>query len=394
MTPQCQEWIAFCAQKYPCKGDVLEVGSFDVNGNPRHHFQDRERFPTYIGVDMREGPCVDRVMNTQAMEFPDGSFDVIVDAERIEHDNRFWVTVKELFRVCRPGGYIIITTRSWGAFPPHDYPSDYWRFMDNGLRDLLEYAGFECLATAYGEHWEAGDRAVFAIGRKPMALALAKSVPFSVVILSKNPDNLVPCVRAVLANEPELSPERIIVVDDGARKEAERQLPEGITWVSGSKPFVFARNANIGIAKARSDIVLLNDDAQLLTHHGFTELSKRGTGIVSSSVKGMVGNPEQLCREVGLRRTGMLCFIAVFIPKSVQDKLGPLDERFTGYGFDDNDYCKRAAEAGVPLYIFDGCVVEHGTLKATFRSLPDCADLMKHNEILFREKHQLPALKS
>jgi 2-polyprenyl-3-methyl-5-hydroxy-6-metoxy-1,4-benzoquinol methylase len=69
-------------------------------------------------------------MNTQEMDFKENFFDVIVDAERIEHDNRFRITIKELFRVCRPGGHIIITTRSWGAFPPHDYPSDYWRFMD------------------------------------------------------------------------------------------------------------------------------------------------------------------------------------------------------------------------------------------------------------------------
>src|SRR5215475_3650995 len=98
MTDAVQQWIAYCVNKYPCKGSVLEVGSFDVNGNPRHHFADKERFQSYIGIDMREGPCVDRVMNTQQMEFPDAHFDVIVDAERLEHDNRFWVTVKELYR--------------------------------------------------------------------------------------------------------------------------------------------------------------------------------------------------------------------------------------------------------------------------------------------------------
>jgi hypothetical protein len=53
--------------------------------------------------------------------------------------------------------------------PPHDYPSDYWRFLDNGLKDLMDYAGLECLATGYGEHAVGITRplAVFAIGRKP-----------------------------------------------------------------------------------------------------------------------------------------------------------------------------------------------------------------------------------
>lgn len=166
MTDACMKWIEYCVKKYPCAGRVLETGSYNVNGSARLHFEDRQRFPEYVGIDMREGPGVDIVMNSQDLKFPDESFDVIVDTERMEHDNRFWVTVKEQFRVCRPGGHIFITTRSWGGFPPHDYPSDYWRFMDNGLRDLLEYGGFKCLATAYGEKWAAGDLAVFAAGVK------------------------------------------------------------------------------------------------------------------------------------------------------------------------------------------------------------------------------------
>lgn len=162
MTDDCQEWIEHCVHKYPCSGKVLETGSYNVNGTPRHHFTDAERFPSYVGIDMREGPCVDIVMNTQNLEFEDGTFGVIVDAERMEHDNRFWETIKEQFRVLKPGGHIIITTRSWAGFPPHDYPSDFWRFMDNGIKDLLEYAGFTCLAVAYGE----GGRAVFGMGVK------------------------------------------------------------------------------------------------------------------------------------------------------------------------------------------------------------------------------------
>jgi SAM-dependent methyltransferase len=166
MTNQCQAWIQRCVAKYPMTGNVLEVGSFDVNGNPRHHFADKNRFPHYIGIDMRQGPAVDLVMNAQNLSFNNGSYDVIVDAERLEHDDKFWVSYQEFARVLKPGGYIIITTRSWGAFPPHDYPSDYWRFMDNGLHTLLESTGFECLETKYDEDLGVGARAVFAVGRK------------------------------------------------------------------------------------------------------------------------------------------------------------------------------------------------------------------------------------
>lgn len=390
MTEQCQEWIAHCVKRYPCKGAVLEVGSFDVNGNPRHHFKDRERFPEYTGIDMREGPCVDRVMNVQQMDFLDDSFGVIVDAERLEHDNRFWVSIKELYRVLKPGGYIIVTTRSWGGMHPHAYPHDYWRFMDSGLKDLLEYAGFQCLATAYGERWAAGDKAVFAVGRKPIPASkeIKPHKPeFSIVIPSKNADNLLQCVLAIRKNEPDLPAERIIVIDDGDLRKKGVLHPLRVTWVEGVKPFIFARNVNLGLNAANSDVIVLNDDAILTTKYGFTKLAKH-CGIVSAAIDGIVGNQNQLVQGKGLRpESGVLCFVAVFIPKWIQDKIGPLDERFNGYGFEDNDYCKRAANAGIGRYIFDGCVVEHGSLTPTFRSNPNCESELYRAQEIFREKY-------
>jgi SAM-dependent methyltransferase len=101
-------------------------------------------------------------MNSNKLDFPDGSFGLIVNMEALEHDFYFWKTFAEMSRVARPGAHVIITTRSWNAFGPHDYPSDYWRFMDNGLNRLFEDSGFHCLETAYGEN----SAAVFGIGVK------------------------------------------------------------------------------------------------------------------------------------------------------------------------------------------------------------------------------------
>ena len=167
MTPSCMNYIRSAVDRFKgIKGAVLEVGSFDVCGNPREIFADNRRFPTYIGIDMRPGPMVDQVMNCHDLTFNDKSFDVIVDAERLEHDCNFTRSYQELNRVLRVGGHVIITTRSWGGFGPHDYPSDYWRFMDNGLRYLLESSGFKCLEAVYGEEGAHGHAAVFAVGVK------------------------------------------------------------------------------------------------------------------------------------------------------------------------------------------------------------------------------------
>ena len=175
---------------------------------------------------------------------------------------------------------------------------------------------------------------------------------FNVVILSAQAANLVPCVRSVLANGPDLSPEQIVVVDDGARAEAEPQLPP-VRWVPGVRPFIYARNAQPGHQCGRHGC----DPAQrrrAVDHAPWLHAARaaiRGRpqpGVYSAGIRGVVGNRRQIAsqqRQLRLEPT-MLAFVCVYIPRSAIDQIGLLDERFTGYGCEDNDYCARARVAG------------------------------------------------
>lgn len=232
---------------------------------------------------------------------------------------------------------------------------------------------------------------------------LRSAQSYKVVILSASGANLVPCVNSVLENEPSLTPDRIVVVDDGAAAEARSKLPE-IRWISGTKPFVFARNANIGIREAGSDVILLNDDARLITREGFSRLSREiyarpKQGIYSPGIKGLVGNPNQYPgTTVGFRpENKMLAFVCVYITKDVYDKLGPLDEQFIGYGYEDNDYCARCLASGLELGVWDGCVVNHSG-HSSYRARKDLRQLTAENQRRFRRKwaeggHSLPPRK-
>lgn len=113
---------------------TLEVGSCDVNGSVRPLFTGE-----YVGVDIVEGPGVDRVMNANRLDFPDASFDVVVTTSQLEHDPAFWLTLPEVGRVLKKAGYLILTTVTTG-FPVHNEP-DYWRFLPDTWPLLMGMAG-------------------------------------------------------------------------------------------------------------------------------------------------------------------------------------------------------------------------------------------------------------
>lgn len=144
MTNACMEYVKGAIEKTHCTGNV--------NG--------RERFPLYIGIDMRDGPEVDQVASGHYIPRPDFSFGVVVSTEMLEHDNRFWLSLAEMHRVLQPGGTIILTTRGI-EYPRHDYPSDYYRFTAEGLKEAMIWAGFKEVESEEN----ATDKGVYATGR-------------------------------------------------------------------------------------------------------------------------------------------------------------------------------------------------------------------------------------
>jgi len=76
-------------------------------------------------------------------EFPVVSdvYDVVISANVLEHVRRTWLWMKEVARVCRPGGLVVtITPVSW---PYHEAPIDCCRVYPEALRALYEDAGLE-----------------------------------------------------------------------------------------------------------------------------------------------------------------------------------------------------------------------------------------------------------
>jgi 2-polyprenyl-3-methyl-5-hydroxy-6-metoxy-1,4-benzoquinol methylase len=68
------------------------------------------------------------------LDFEDGAFDVVISSECIEHTRDSRQAVRELVRVCRPGGLIVITT------PNHFW---YWLCAIANKLHLRPYEGLE-----------------------------------------------------------------------------------------------------------------------------------------------------------------------------------------------------------------------------------------------------------
>jgi GT2 family glycosyltransferase len=213
-----------------------------------------------------------------------------------------------------------------------------------------------------------------------------------VIIPSRNRENLIACLRALSHNDP--GARDITVVWDGGPNHG---CLAGVRTLYGVQPFVYARNCNQGIrAAGNNDVVLLNDDAQLISQNGLSMMQlyaerHREIGLIGCVTR-HAGNINQWPQNVGLRyEPRMVCFVCVYIPRRTIDLVGELDERFTGYGYDDDDYCVRVRRAGLKLAIADDCNVDHGSLTSTYRpagpwSQCQTDDLLRRNLTLFVAK--------
>ena len=141
---------------------ILEVGSYDVNGSIRRIWETWE--PTeYVGVDIISGPGVDIVCSSDDIvtKFGENRFDIVVSTEMLEHARNWRVAISNIKRICKCGGVILITTRSFGG-PYHSWPYDFWRYEKHDMKAI--FSDYEILVLES----DTNDPGVFLKARKPI----------------------------------------------------------------------------------------------------------------------------------------------------------------------------------------------------------------------------------
>ncbi len=117
---------------------VLDIGGSDINGSYRSIFCDENI--TYLTADIDEDSGVDVVLE-DPYQFPldDGSVDIVLSGQMLEHCEFFWESFKEMVRVINDDGFIFLVAPSAG--PIHRFPVDCYRFYPDAYRALAKFSG-------------------------------------------------------------------------------------------------------------------------------------------------------------------------------------------------------------------------------------------------------------
>lgn len=116
--------------------DVIEVGSYDVNGSLRCIIELMEP-SQYLGVDIAEGPGVDEVCPAEKMADTYGkeSFDVVISTCVLEHILDWKTAISNMKQICKTKGLIIFIVPS--TWPFHEHPYDYWRYNKEDVVNIF-----------------------------------------------------------------------------------------------------------------------------------------------------------------------------------------------------------------------------------------------------------------
>ena len=129
--------------------DVLEVGSFNVNGNCKSFI--KRQGISYLGCDIKEGPDVDLVCDmTKAKEvrskFKESSFDLIICMNVLEHVFKPIDVLDNMKSLLKGRGYLLVVVPL--VWDLHNYPADFYRLNPDFFIAYSQNAKLEVLENS------------------------------------------------------------------------------------------------------------------------------------------------------------------------------------------------------------------------------------------------------
>ena len=132
---------------------ILDIGSFDKDGNYNYGLILNEKKWTYHGLDLKPGNNIDIVVENAydwEDEIEDETYDLVISGQAFEHIEFFWLTLEQVKRVLKPGGLFFLIVPSTG--PVHKNPYDCYRFNENAMKAMAKYINFRVIE--YGTNFD------------------------------------------------------------------------------------------------------------------------------------------------------------------------------------------------------------------------------------------------
>jgi SAM-dependent methyltransferase len=137
MRQSIKDFVSIVKATLPIRGPIYEFGALQVPGQEcfgdlRPYFPQQE----YVGVDMRDGPGVDKLLNLHDIDLPSESVGTILCFDTLEHVEYPHRALEQIYRILKPDGIAVVS--SVMDFPIHDYPYDYWRFTPEAFKSIMK----------------------------------------------------------------------------------------------------------------------------------------------------------------------------------------------------------------------------------------------------------------
>ena len=96
----------------------------------------------YVGADyLSDRSRPDVMCSALGLTFPDNSFDTVASTEVLEHVPDPLLAAREMSRVLKPGGHLILSTPLF--WPRHEVPYDFFRYPYDGILYIVEKSGLK-----------------------------------------------------------------------------------------------------------------------------------------------------------------------------------------------------------------------------------------------------------
>ncbi len=130
-------WLEAEAQR--AGEDFGRYSVLDVGCGPKPYYPFFEPYAAeYVGVDVKDA-AAELEGTAESIPVPDGSFQVVLCTQVLEHAEDPAAAVRELRRVTAPGGRVLASTHGVQVYHPN--PDDYWRWTHAGLEKLFRENG-------------------------------------------------------------------------------------------------------------------------------------------------------------------------------------------------------------------------------------------------------------